>query len=61
MIALASLAPSAHRGAFPGLAAAISRNQVDDQQALAGAFDRALAETLNKRLLDGLQPLQDKA
>lgn len=53
MNALASLAPSAHRSAFPGLAAAKSRKQTDAQEALAAR--------LGERLLDGLQPLQGKA
>jgi hypothetical protein len=42
MNALASLAPSAHRSAFPGLAAAMSRKQVDAQEALAARLGERL-------------------
>jgi hypothetical protein len=42
MNALASLAPSAHRSAFPGLAAAMSRRQVDAQEALAARLGERL-------------------
>lgn len=42
MNALASLAPSAHRSAVPGLAAAISRKQVDAQEALAARLGERL-------------------
>ncbi|MCO6059391.1 DUF5610 domain-containing protein [Pseudomonas sp. MOB-449] len=53
MNALASLAPAAQRSAFPGLATAMARKQVDAQETLAGR--------LGERL--GLEPgaLSDKA
>lgn len=53
MNALASLASSAHRSSFPGLASALARKQADAQEVLAGR--------LGERL--GLEPgaLSDKA